>query len=184
MIDQKVKSPEEEYQVVLASLKDPREFKILYDLYFPDVFRFVEARINDVNLSADIVSEIFYKALTKLKSYKYQGYTIKPWLLRIAFNEVMNHFRKGKKERTVSIESEALPELVEEVQDENMMDISILGKALDKLSEEDLALIEMKFFEQRTYIEIAEIIGVSVSNARVKTHRVIMKMRSELKRAQ
>ena len=180
MIKHKQLTPEDEYQIVLASLENPKEFKTLYNLYYYDVFRFVETRIHDVNITADIVSEIFYKAISKLRSYKYQGYSIKPWLLRISFNEVMNYFRKGKKERTVSIETDALPELVEEVQDENMMDVTILISALDRLSKDELALIELKFFEKRTYIEISEIIGVSVSNARVKTHRVIMKMRTQL----
>ena len=182
MIKQKTLTPEDEYQIVLATLENPKEFNVLYNLYYYDVFRFVETRIHDVNLAGDIVSEIFYKAISKLKSYKFQGYSIKPWLLRISFNEVMNFYRKEKKERTVSIETDALPELVEEIQDENMMDVTMLITALDNLAEDELALIELKFFEKRTYIEIADIIGVSVSNARVKTHRVIMKMRAQLTR--
>jgi len=177
MINTKTISLKDEHEIIKASLKNPREFKVLYDLHYSSIFRFVNNRVGEVNSSADIVSEVFYKALNKLDSFSFKGISIKSWLYKIAFNEVMTHFRKTKNARTVTIEEEYLGELAEESETENVGNIDELKEGLDQLEDDELALIELKYFEKRSHREIAEILDISEANAKVKTHRAVKKLR-------
>lgn len=53
--------------------------------------------------------------------------------------------------------------------------------ALGKLSDENIELIELKFFENRSYKEIAAIINTNENNARVKTNRALAKLKDLIK---
>ena len=55
--------------------------------------------------------------------------------------------------------------------------ISVLKKAMQYLSEPDLLLIELRFFEERPFSEVGEIIGITENNAKVKTYRAIDKLK-------
>jgi RNA polymerase sigma-70 factor (ECF subfamily) len=55
-----------------------------------------------------------------------------------------------------------------------------LIKAFNFLSEAEVTLLEMKYFEKRSHQEISEILGISVANAKVKLHRIIKKMRNKM----
>lgn len=180
MIETKVINPEDEYEIVKASLKNPREFKLLYDMHYHSVFLFVNNRINDVNVTAEIVSDVFYKAITKLNSFVFKGVSIKSWLYKISYNELMMYYRNHKKDRTISIESESVIVLADECENENLRDINGLKKALDQLNDEELSIIEMKFFEKLSHREIAELLEISESNAKVKMHRAMTKLRSSI----
>jgi RNA polymerase sigma-70 factor (ECF subfamily) len=52
-----------------------------------------------------------------------------------------------------------------------------LKQILPQLKKDQIELIEMRFFESRSFKEIAEILGVTEANAKVKTHRVLAKIR-------
>ena len=91
-------TPSEEYAIVQASLTNPSEFRVIYERYYADVFRFVFSKVNDSDQTADIVSNTFVKVITKLASYTYKGYSIKNWIVRIAYNETMEFFRKSAKQ--------------------------------------------------------------------------------------
>ena len=54
---------------------------------------------------------------------------------------------------------------------------SALLQAMQTLKDTDMALIEMRFFEQRSFKEIADILGITESNAKVKTYRILERMK-------
>lgn len=173
-------TPPEEYRVVQASLKDPKEFRKIYDLYYTDVFRFVLSRMSDTNSTADIVSNVFYKAITKLDSFAFRGQSIKPWLIRIAYNEVMQHYRKENASQIVSIDEQNLHLIAEDTEEEMSVSIDMITPFLDGLEDEELLLLELKYFELYSYKEIGEIMELTEANARVKLHRVIKRLKKQI----
>ena len=52
--------------------------------------------------------------------------------------------------------------------------------SLEILSDDDLELIELRFFENRSFKEIAEILNLTEGNARIKTHRSITKLKNNI----
>ncbi|MCR9287010.1 MAG: sigma-70 family RNA polymerase sigma factor [Bacteroidetes bacterium] len=167
-----------EWQEIQAAQRDPSQFKPLYDRYYEPIFRFIQKRTDNLEVSADVCSLVFLKAMQKLDGYSFQGVPFSAWLFRIASNEVAQYYRSAKKNRVVSIESHPLSDMIEEI---NGGDTEIIRNALieslEELRPKDLTIIEMRFFEQRPFKEVADILGITESNAKVRTYRVLERLK-------
>ena len=121
---------------------------------------------------------VFVKAILNLPKYEYRGIPFSSWLFRIAKSELYQAFRDKKAQRTVSIDSMQLGKVMEEFQiDETEHKREVLLKILPMLKENQLQLIEMRFFEKRSFREIGEILGLTENNAKVKTFRALLKLK-------
>ena len=103
------------------------------------------------------------------------------WLYRIAHSEVMQSFRTRKNQRTVNADISDLRNICEEVEQEYMEEYkSILMTVIKDLPEEDLQLVELRFFEKRQFKEIAEILNLTETNAKVKLYRILDRVKKTL----
>lgn len=170
-----------EWLEVQAAQEDVALFRPLYDRHYEPVFRYLYNRSQDTELAADLCAQVFLKALQRLGDYTFQGVPFSAWLFRIAANEVAQHFRQAQKARIVSMEEGELHTLTDEVAEDNSeAQRAALLQAMQTLKESELALIEMRFFEQRSFREIADILGITESNAKVKTYRILERMKGVL----
>lgn len=170
-----------EWQEIQEAQQSPPRFQVLYNRYYESIFRFIFRRTADEALSADLCSQVFLKAMQKLPKYTYKGVPFSAWLFRIASNEIGQYFRSTSKNRVVSLEDTHLQEMVDEMDHLDLQDLqSQMIKALDQLKADDLEIIELRFFEQRPYKEIADLMDISVSNAKVKVHRILMRLKKQL----
>ena len=173
------KHTEEEKLIVLAKL-NRKNFRALYEKYFDVIFHFVYHRTGLEDLSADITQQVFMSAMINLPKYEFKGFPFSSWLYRIALNEVNQYYRKNKNKRYVEINEEELGELSAEILDNENEEIfsgEIVKELLNLLDPEELILVEMKYLEGKSYKEIADILLLTEVNAKVKTHRVVKKMR-------
>ncbi len=170
----------EEQVWILAAQQDSRRFEPLYNRYYEAIFRFVHQRINDKHLSGDLTSEVFMKALSSIKSFNSQGIPFSSWLYRIARNILIDRFRRGKNERVVNVETSALAGMAEEAEVDGVDEVRMnrMLQCLENLPEDDMQLIEMRYFEKRSFKEIGEILGITENNAKVKTYRILDKMKN------
>ena len=169
---------QKEWEVIRAAQKDRAMFRPLYDHYFESIFRFIYRRTASESLSSDICSQVFLKAMQQISKYQFKGVPFSAWLYRIASNEIAQYFRNSNKNRVISLESSHLTGLIDEMEsDQKESYKNALIEALDELNETDVQLIEMRFFEQRPFKEIAEITGITESNAKVKTYRILEKLK-------
>ena len=126
----------------------------------------------------DITSNVFVKALTNLHKYEFRGVPFSSWLFRIAKSELYQSFRDKKARRTVSIDKVIVADIFEEFEESfNDERKAELMQALREINEKDLALIELRYFEKRSYREIGEIINVTENNAKVKTFRALQRLK-------
>ena len=169
----------EEESVILKSQADPEAFRPLYEKYFKRIFLFVHHRIGEKALSADITSQVFLKALLNINKFTLRGVPFSAWLFRIAVNECHDFFRKHKRYRLVTMEEEMVDHLFEELTSETRLDDlrQKLPAILQKLSENELQIIEMRFFEQRPFKEVADILGITETYAKVRVYRTLDKMK-------
>jgi RNA polymerase sigma-70 factor (ECF subfamily) len=113
-----------------------------------------------------------------LPKYEYRGIPFSSWLFRIAKSELYQSFRDKKARRTVSIDSMQIGKVMEEFQiDESEHKREVLLKVLPLLKESQLQLIEMRFFEKRSFREMGEILDLTENNAKVKTFRALIKLK-------
>jgi len=172
---------QEEWEQIQAAQANPAAFRPLYNKYFEQIFRFIYRRTASEDLASDVCSQVFLKAIQKLGTYQYKGVPFSAWLYRIASNEIAQHYRNEKKNRVVSIETTQLSELIDEIDEHDNETLrKAMIDAIDYLKPDDLQMIELRFFEQRPFKEIAEIVGITESNAKVKTYRILEKLKKKI----
>lgn len=169
----------EEASIIEKSQRDPVHFRALYEKYFKRIFLFVYRRVGDKESTGDLTSQIFMKALMNIKKYESRGLPFSAWLFRIALNECSNYFRKQKRERCVSLDSAAVDTLFEEITaDQGKTELlEKLPLMLQRLSSEELQIVELRYFEQRPFKEVADILGITETHAKVRVYRALDKMK-------
>jgi len=181
IIDQTQHPPftEDEASQIQKSQADPEAFKPLYEKYFKKIFLFILHRIGDKAITGDLTSQVFLKALTNIHIFQLRDVPFSAWLYRIALNECNDFFRKQKRYRIVTIEDTAIEELYDEITADTT--VPDLGKKLPdilrQLSAIELQIIELRYFEQRPFKEVADIMGISENHAKTKTYRTLDKMK-------
>lgn len=166
---------------VQAARKDPRQFEPLYTRYYKQLVTFVFHRTGERETAFDITAQVFYRALEKLHTYEARGVPFSAWLFRIATNELNQHFRKTKKMRMVSIDADGLHSLKESfAETDPVSDDSRLFAALQQLDEDEMELVDMRFFEQRPFREIADIKGLGESACKMRMYRILEKLKQIL----
>jgi RNA polymerase sigma-70 factor (ECF subfamily) len=175
---------EDEMSLIEIAKKDPRQFAPLYKKYHEAIFRYVYKRVDDEEAAYDITSCVFVKALASLPKYEFRGVPFSSWLFRIAKSELYQSFRDKKAQRTVSLDSVTIVQFIDELNEDFSEEQRItLLNSLKLLKDHQLQLIEMRFFEKRSFKEIGEIVGLTENNAKVKTFRALVKLKEILSKA-
>lgn len=170
---------EEEWLLVQAVQKNPARFSTLYTRYYEQIFRFIYQRTADEEVTGDLASQTFLKSFENIGTYSHRGVPFSAWLYKIALNEVNQFFRKSNKNRVVTLEDNYVNNLKYEFDNKEELEINIamLAKVIQKLKPDEITLIELRYFEERPFKEIADILGITETNAKVKVHRLIQKMK-------
>ena len=169
-----------EQEVIERSKKDPKAFGEIYELYFDRIFNFLYRQTDDEELAGDLCSQTFINALNNLKRYEFRGFPFSAWLYKIASNEVNKHYRKNKGKKIFSIEEIKMKELVEQANDgwdEEM--VSRVINYMNELPTEMVQVLELRFFEDKDFREIAFILDITESGAKMRTYRALDKLRTQ-----
>lgn len=172
---------QQEQILVEAAKQDPEQFRGLYSRYYERIFLYVWQRMDDKEVAHDVTSQVFLKAMQNLYKYEFKGVPFASWLYRIAKSEVYTVLRKQQTQRTVNIDSIGMGDMVSEMEEDAYAEwMSVLSAAVADLEEDDLQMIEMRFFEKRPFKEIADILDITENNAKVKTYRILEKLKKIL----
>ena len=172
----------EENILVEESRSDPKKFGKLYDRYFEAIFNFIFRRTDEEETAADLTSQTFIKALENIKKYEFRGVPFSAWLFRIATNEINKYYRKKNKKKIFSIEEDLVKGLISEdttdpIEDKLPMILQVLNEVPTQLVE----ILELRFFEGRSFKEISYILEISESGAKMRTYRALEKIRQIVK---
>jgi RNA polymerase sigma-70 factor (ECF subfamily) len=168
----------QERDIIERSKRDPRAFGELYEKHFDRIFNFIYRQTDDEELAGDLCSQTFINALNHLPGYEFRGVPFSAWLYRIARNEINKHYRKNKRKNVFSIEELKVKELIErsdETWDEEL--IQKLINFMKDLPTEMLQVLELRFFEDKDFSEIAFILDITESGAKMRTYRALDKLR-------
>ena len=177
-------SYDESRQIELAK-SDHRHFGTIYAFYFEQIYRFIFKRLsgND-EIAGDLAQQTFIKAMANLVKYEDRGLPFSAWLYRIAQNEVNMYFRSLKNNYSVEISDRQLYDILEEAGETNntSADLDQLIEVLNNLEETQSDLIELRFFQQLSFKEIADIYQISEANAKMRIYRILEKINNNWKR--
>jgi RNA polymerase sigma-70 factor (ECF subfamily) len=171
---------DQEEKLIRLAQKDINAFGPLYDAHFNTVFGFIFRRTRNQALTGELASIVFMKAMNSLGKYKITGAPFSAWLIRIALNEVRQHHRRTNKNTSVPLNEADLISVYDELPykqtKERNLEALLLG--LNQLDDQAVSYIELRFFEERSFKEMAEILGISPDNAKVRTYRVLKQLRA------
>ena len=148
-------------------------FKTLYEQYAPDVYRFALWLAGEGPDAEDITAETFTRAWVRYDKIRTE--TLKAYLFMIARNIYLEQRRKRKRQvelNDVYPDPSPGPGKVVDTQ----LEIAKIGRALHTMPEIDRTAFILRVQYDLPYAEIARILDLSVSAAKVKVHRVRKKL--------
>jgi RNA polymerase sigma-70 factor (ECF subfamily) len=186
---------EQEKQLVEKAKQDPLAFGALYDLYYPKISNYLLHRLPRADIAADITSEVFFKAMTKLHLFSWRDISFCSWLYKIANNEVKMYYRRKERKffsleflferhrfeppSGVDIEEELLAVEEEISRHKKFRQVQSALLCLPVLYQEVLVL---RFFEEKSMSEIGEITGKNVNTVKSLLLRGKEQLRKKMER--
>ena len=164
----KLGSPaQSDQELIVATLSDRHAFVAIVERYQTPLRRYI-IRLGCSNEQdvEDVLQEAFLKCYVHLNDYD-SSLKFSSWLYRIAHNETMSFFRK-KKVRPAPVISEEDLEIFENIRDENHFIDDLIKKsdgkevrdALDHVDEKYRTVLILRFFEEKSYTEISDILQI------------------------
>jgi RNA polymerase sigma-70 factor, ECF subfamily len=171
---------QQEFAILERAKKNPNAFSALYNKYFDRIFNFIYRQIDDEDVTADLCSQAFLSVLKNLNRYEFRGVPFSAWLYKIANNEVNKYYRKKKNDKVFSLEEVRVRELID-ISNDNV-DEEMIQRMLEYLRDlptEMLEVLELRFFEDKNFKEIAFILDITESGAKMRTYRALDRLRSK-----
>lgn len=156
--------------------KDPRPFRLLVERHQNTVFRVCYNFMHNSEDAEDLAQEVFLKAYRNLSKFEGRS-SFKTWIYRIAINTSQNELRRRSRrpqESPTPLETAAefIPssDNVEE-STQKRAQYAVLLQAFKRLRPEESQVLMLKDLEGRPYAEIAEMLDITLSAAKMRVQR-------------
>lgn len=161
--------------------KDKDAFIEAYDLYLNDIYRFIFFKVSNKEEAEDLASQTFLKSWNHIQNNKISDYnTLKSLFYKVARNLIIDHYRKKSNKNKVSIEREdgETIALVDDGQDihreiEASIDFEKLEDRMKELKDDYREAITLRYVNELSVSEIADILDKKKGNVRVLIYRAI-----------
>ena len=162
-----------------------RYLEVLVNRHQSRIYTFIISKVRDADLANDIFQDTFFKVIVTLKKGKYneEGKFL-PWVMRIAHNLVIDHFRRLKRMPTISpkkdfdifdiisngemnVESTMIKSQIE----------SDLRKLIENLPPDQMEVLKLRHYSKMSFNEISECTGVSINTALGRMRYALINLR-------
>lgn len=157
-----------------------RDFAEVYDEHIWHVYGFFAYRVRCRADAEDLTQKAFERALGAWKRYDPEQAPVGAWLLAIARNLLIDHYRTDSSDRHMPMDEVAEEQLGSEVPDPNLGIEPDLAQALSELSPRDREIIALRFGGDMSGQEIADLTDLSLSNVQQILSRSLRRMRATL----
>jgi RNA polymerase sigma-70 factor (ECF subfamily) len=167
---------------------------LLLERHQGQIFHYILSKVKDRDLSNDIFQDVFMKVIRTLKSggYNEEGKFL-PWVMRIAHNLVIDHFRRESKTRLVkessskskefnifSILSDETLNVVEQItKDETELQVA---EYIDYLPVNQKEVLMMRIYQDMSFKEIAETKNISINTALGRMRYAVINIRKMMEK--
>lgn len=155
-------------------------YAVLLDRYNRPIYALIVQMVSCPEDAEELVQDTFLKAFRSLGTYKGES-RFSTWLYRIAYNITISFTRK-KRQEFLYIEDSTINNVPDEKAEEILCPtddeerIAALIQAIEFLSAEEKAVITLFYYEQKSIEEVGEVLNLTVSNVKVKLHRIRKKI--------
>ncbi len=164
---------------------DENALAVLIDRHQSKIYGFIYSKISNRDISNDVFQDTFIKVIKTLKNgaYNEEGKFL-PWVMRIAHNLIIDHFRRNKKmpmlreteefsifsiltDSSMTMEGKMMTEQVE----------NDLKRIVEELPPDQREVLKMRIYQELSFKEISELTGVSINTALGRMRYALMNLR-------
>ena len=165
---------------------DNKAFDELLARYQSKLFNYIYFIVRNQEVAEDIFQETFVKAITTIQQGRYTASgKFGAWLTRIAHNMIIDGYRQERNENTISNDETEVDlfndaDLCDdniETQMVNEQTLCDVRRLLEALPDNQREVVYMRFYQDLSFKEIAEITGVSINTALGRMRYALMGMR-------
>lgn len=158
-------------------MNNSKDFELIYTTYWPKVFRVSMGYLNNHDAAQDMTQETFIKVWQQLGNFRNEA-SIGTWIFRIASNQCLRQLEKDQR----MPQSDLKPIFNQQVPTKPNLDgqMEFLYQCISELPEMERIIISLEL-EDIQQADIANIVGISKGNVRVKIHRIKEKLKEKFK---
>ncbi len=169
---------------------DENAIAILIKRHKQRIYSFIYSKVYDRDISEDVFQDTFIKVIKTLKKGKYneEGKFL-PWVMRIAHNLVIDHFRRNSRMPKFDNTGEfsifsvlgdsALNAEKQMVRDQVNIDVK---RVIEELPEDQKEVLKMRIYQEMSFKEISERTGVSINTALGRMRYALINMRKTIEK--
>jgi RNA polymerase sigma-70 factor (ECF subfamily) len=155
-----------------AQNKDPTAIGVIYERLQGYIFRYLYYKVGDFHAAEDLTAEVFIRVIKALPRYRQNAVPLRAWVMKIARNLAIDHFRRTGHREPLPLKEELLagdehPEKFVERQ----LTSDALARALEKLTEDQREVIALRFLAEMTILEVSEVLGKNQSAVKALQRR-------------
>jgi RNA polymerase sigma-70 factor (ECF subfamily) len=164
-------------------------FDLLVDRYQSKVYTTIFLIVKDQDVAEDLLQDVFVKVVQTIHAEKYsEEGKFQPWLMRIAHNLAIDHFRKAKRYPTILMEDgsnvfNSLQFAESSVEDHRVKEetLEMVKKLIEELPEAQKEVLVMRHYLEMSFQEIADQTGVSINTALGRMRYALIHLRKKMK---
>ena len=163
-----------------ASRAEPTALGMLYDQYADRIYTYIYHRVGQAELAEDMTEQVFMRMLEAIRTGRAWRTSFSGWLYRIAHNLVIDHYRR--RGRAILIDLDDASPVVATLGDpvrsaESRLDREHLRAALAQLTEEQAHVITLRFLEEMSIAETADIMDKTEGAIKALQYRAVLALK-------
>jgi RNA polymerase sigma-70 factor, ECF subfamily len=157
--------------------REQSDFDGLFRAHYPEIVRYLTVRLGSREEAADLASEVFLEAFTRVPRLRWRGKPVLAWLYRVAANMAADAVRKRGRELP---SPGVTPVGTDPDTAELLADREALARALASLPTDYQLVVHLRLVEGYSFAEVARVTGRSVGACQMLMLRSARRLRSQL----
>jgi len=173
----------EDNELVLKAKTQAGALGELYEMYYERIFRFCVHRLFNKEIAEDVTSAVFLQVARGMRDFTGRSeQDFRNWLYAIAANQANAYIRRTSRRKKLLAEAAGsmIPAAAGSADTSFEPDWPRLYAAILRLKPKHQTIVTLKFFENFSYQQIAQILDVKEATVRVTLHRILNQLRNQL----
>ena len=131
-----------------------RDFDALFREHYPEIVRFLAARVGSRDAAADIAGDVFVEAYKRVRFLRWRGKPVLAWLYRVASNMAADHMKRAIREQPVADVLETSVDVFETLPERDAV-----ARALRQMPADYQLVVHLRLVEGYPFEEVAAVMG-------------------------
>lgn len=144
---------------------EPEILAQIHDRFFPEVYHYVCFRVGDEQAGYQLASDVFHRLLASVQRRRAPRKNLHSWLINVAFDVVNEYIRQNPDSRALSLTGLSAEPVCDATSDDRRQ-ILMTRQALARLPLEQQHILALRFTEDRTLDDIAQILAKPIATVK------------------